>query len=246
MADVPDLDRATVFSDFTRFRAFWRETEKVKSDVIKGILDGPTARAGLLAILREQETEVARVSDASVVERYRQAQYVMAAVADDAFVRIQWSGAEGWTMSPLETELFGSRCAGQLVFDRIDRLIAGTDPDGRPLAEVYLTALALGFEGKYAGLPHGKKQIALYRRRLRTFVFGDRESLSGPLVPQCYQSTMAVGPGRRLPSSRVWWWAAAAVLGIWLIVSSLLWRGLGARAVAGIERPQVTLVGAAR
>jgi len=267
MANEPELQRAATFSVFTRFRAFWREVEALRADIASGTVSpaasGPglvhgatTAQMRLLAVLREQETELARWATGAALKYYREAQYVMAAVADDLFVRLRttkpgghdrqpWSGAAHWIRNPLEAALFGSRCAGQAVFDRIDRLIAGADPNSRELAAVYLTALALGFEGKYAGLPDSGA-IDEYKRRLRQFVFGNRDSLTGPLVPQCDTGTMAVGRGLLLQNARVWWWTVPAVVAIWLVVSSLLWRQLRTPIVAGISRADATLSGAAR
>lgn len=257
MTDDLDIHRSATFSVFTRFRAFWKEVEAVRGEVATGSVT-PTAALGpglvsvgsatrlrLLAVLQEQETELARWAKGSALEYYREAQYVMAAVADEVFVRLPWSGASLWIWNLLESDLFGSRCAGQLVFDRIERLLAGADPNSRELAAVYLAALALGFEGKYAGLPDSGA-IDQYKRRLRQFVFGDRESLTGPLVPQCYESTMVAGRGQWLRSSRVWWWATAAVVVLWLIASSLLWHQLRAPIVDEAARADATLKGAAR
>jgi len=222
-------------ADFARFRAFWREVEIVKADAARGAIAGPKAREHLLAVLRAQEAEVARASSAAAMKDYREVQYVMAAAADDAFVRFEWRGSEEWMMNPLETDLFGSRRAGQLVFDRIDQLVSGAHPTAQARAEIYLTALALGFEGRFAGLPDRAESLGAYRRTLQAFLTGGRPGASGPLVPQCYGSTQNVGTGRLLRTSRLWWWASAAIVAVWLIVSSMLWREL--RSASGPASP---------
>jgi type VI protein secretion system component VasF len=96
MADDRDLQPATVASDFSRFRAFWRDVDEVRAEAIRGTLDVPKARSRLLAVLRAQEADLARSADASALKACREAQYVMAATADDAFVRLEWRGAEDW------------------------------------------------------------------------------------------------------------------------------------------------------
>ena len=58
----------------------------------------------------------------------------------------------------------------------------------------------------------------------------------GRLVPQCYESTILARP-KLLPSPRVWWWAAAAIVGIWLAVASVLWS----RVTAPIEANRITV-----
>jgi type VI protein secretion system component VasF len=110
------------------------------------------------------------------------------------------------------------------VFERIDTLLAGDNPDASELAGVYLAALAFGFRGMYADRANGERTIAEYRGRLRACV-GDG-NLDGPLVPECYADLLELAPGSLLPSARAWWWAAAALVGGWLAVSSLLWRQL--------------------
>ena len=156
---------------------------------------GTAARLRLLAVLQEQETELARWAKGPALRLLREARSVMAAVADEVFVRLPWRGASLWIWNLLETDLFGSRSAGQQVFDRIDRLLAGANPNSRELAAVYLTALALGFEGEYAGRS-SSGAIDHYKRQLRHFVFGDQERLTGPLVPQCYDARWTAATGR--------------------------------------------------
>src|SRR5690349_24331554 len=52
---------------------------------------------------------------------YREVQYVMAALADEIFLQLQWPGAEFWTAHLLETQLFNSHNAGEEFFSRLDR-----------------------------------------------------------------------------------------------------------------------------
>jgi type VI secretion system protein ImpK len=217
----PDADGAA--SLFIQFRDFWVAVESLKAAIANGLADAPAAREKLRDVLHAQQATV-RSSGSFAGDTYREAQYVMAAVADDVLVQLPWAGARDWAMHPLELDLFGSRSAGQRVFERIDALLAGDNPAAGELAAIYLAALALGFKGKYADRPNGEQQIAEYRDRLRMCV-GDR-TLDGPLVPQGYQDTLELTPGSLLSGARAWWWAAAAVVGTWLIVSSLLWRQL--------------------
>jgi hypothetical protein len=51
------------------------------------------------------------------------------------------------------------------------------------------------------------------------------------LLPECYESTLAIGTGRRLGSPRIWWWAAAGAIAVWLLVSHAMWMRLDAAAV---------------
>jgi type VI secretion system protein ImpL len=156
----------------------------------------------------------------------------MAAVADDVFVQLDWAGADDWMMHPLELDQFGSRCAGQRIFERIDALLSGNPPHARELAGIYLAALALGFKGMYAEDANGEQKIAEYRAQLGALT--GEGALNGELVPQCYEHTIDLPPDALLSGARAWWWAAAAIAGAWLIVSSLLWRQLSGEDAAAL------------
>ena len=99
-----------------------------------------------------------------------EAQYVMAALADDVFIHLNWEGKHAWTSNLLEAALFGSHTAGEKVFEKLDRLLRDRDPADRSLAAVYLNALSLGFRGKYYGVnDHGR--LRRYRNELFAFIF---------------------------------------------------------------------------
>ena len=210
---------------FVQFHDFWVELNLLKADIAGGRVEPSAARERLRDFLKAQQSASAKsAAPPNARDAVRETQYVMAAVADDLLVQLPWAGARDWAMHPLELDLFGSRCAGQRLFERIDALLAGDNPDASELAGVYLAALAFGFRGIYADRADGERTIAEYRNRLRRCVGeGDVE---GPLVPQCYDDLLELEPGSLLPSARAWWWTAAVVVGGWLAVSSLLWRQL--------------------
>jgi len=241
MARLPELPPATAISSFTRFRAFWHEVDAARAGLpggapvaapVPGALvhaENPV-RTRLLAILKTQDAEVARLAGGSAPPTYREAHYLMAALADDVFLRLSWDGAASWMWRPLELELYGTRCAGRLVFERIDRLMAAADPD-RELAAIYLIALSLGFEGQFAGRSD-RTRLQQYHRQLRELIAGERDTLDRPLVPDCYAHTMVLGRGPLLQDVRAWGWAAAIVAAVWLIGSTLAWRHVSAPVAA--------------
>jgi type VI secretion system protein ImpK len=214
--------RATLF---VQFHDFWVELNRLEADIAGGGVDAPAARARLRDFVKAQQSASAKSAAPPIArDAYREAQYVMAAVADDMLVQLPWAGAGEWAMHPLELELFGSRCSGQQIFDRIDALLAGHRADASEMAGVYLAALAFGFTGMYADRADGERAIAEYRFQLGARVGAG--NFDGPLVSQCYADLLELSPGGLLPSARAWWWAAAVVVGGWLVVSSLLWRQL--------------------
>src|SRR5262245_20868428 len=238
-----DSRRRPAISVFEQFRAFWKEVEVLRTAALAPAMAPAAQDAGtttaiapastatrerLLYQLRGQQSEVARWASGPVLEYYRQAQYVMVAAADEVFVELPGSGAAYWRANLLESEQYGTRCAGEALFARIDALLDRADPRDVELAAVYLTALALGFRGRYLGRDDAGA-IDGYKQRLYQFIFGKRPDLTDPfrkIVPQCYESTITSGEGRKLRSPRLWWWAAAAVVVVWLVASQLVWRNL--------------------
>src|SRR5262245_10485147 len=237
-----DNRRRPAFSVFEQFRAFWKEVEALRAAALApamapadspapttALTHVPTAtRERLLMLVKGQQADLARWATGAVLDYYRQAQYVMIAAADEVFVHLPWSGAAHWRANLLETEYSGTRCAGEAIFTRIDALLARADPKDIELAAVYLTALALGFRGRYGDGPDGGA-IDRYKRILYQFSFAKRPDLTDPfrkLLPQCYDATITTGAGKKLRSPRVWWWAAAAVLLLWLAIAQIVWMNL--------------------
>jgi type VI secretion system protein ImpK len=219
------------------FRAFWADVAALREVAMSQALPAPEADDGtalvhvptsvrerLLNRLRAQDAEIGTYGKSSIAY-FRDAQYVMAAMADEVFVTLPWSGARYWSGNLLETQLFGTRFAGQAIFARIERLVTEGHQEHRELAAVYLTALALGFRGKYTNRADGGA-IDRYKVRLHEFIFAKAPDLAHPfrrLLPQCYGSTIVAGEGRRLRNPRIWWWTVAAVVVVWLITSHVLW-----------------------
>jgi len=238
-----DSRRRPAISVFEQFRAFWKEVDVLRVAAMAPVMApsgqsaataivpaSTAARDRLLYHLRGQQADVARWASGPMLDYYRQAQYVMVAAADEVFVELPWSGAAYWRANLLETEQFGTRSAGEALFARIEALLERADPKDVELAAVYLTALALGFRGRYAGR-EDFGAIDGYKQRLYQFVFGKRSDLGDPfrkIVPQCYDATITSGEGRKLRSPRVWWWAAAAVVAVWLVASQIAWMELTA------------------
>ena len=230
------------FSVYEQFRWFWREVESLRAIALAPAMAPPpsvsehalapvpiSVRERLIAVLRAQDADFSGRARTAVLRRYREAQYVMVALADEVFLQLPWSGAARWTERLIETEQFGTRCAGQEVFTRIDRLLERADPEDVELGAIYLTALALGVQGRYSGRPDGRVAVDRYMSLLYRFIFSRTPDLTDTLrklMPPCYENTIPAGVGKKLRSPRLWWWATAAVLVVWLVVSQTLWVGV--------------------
>lgn len=221
-----------------QFQEFFREVIRLKQRVTApdfGAAAGETREdlspAGVwqtLVNLMERQAVAARAGGGDLAgELYRQVQFVMAALADEEFLNLEWAGREHWRLSLLEAKFFGSHRAGDLFFVRLDELLARRGGVYVDLAYVYLMALALGFEGRYRGEPGAEAALASYRRRLFRFIFHrDPQLAAEQLAPQAYAVTLEEGSGRRLPYLKPWIWTGVAVVVIWVGVSFPIWRQL--------------------
>lgn len=163
-------------------------------------------------------------------EVYREAQYVMAALADETFLHLEWAGKAAWRANLLEERLFASHVAGERVFHHLERLLQRREPVYAELATVYLMALALGFRGKFRGLDDGG-QLARYRRQLFAFITQRQPALgetSRRLFPEAYAYTLAEARRALLPDPRGWLLAVAGLVLCLGLLAHGLWTNVTA------------------
>jgi type VI secretion system protein ImpK len=228
-----------------QFREFYAEVARLKRAVeVSGSVyvfdlpaqDSPdTANAAngvwvhLLSVLERQALEAGQTGGAFAFEIYREAQYVMAALADEIFIHMNWDGRNSWPL--LENKLFHTHIAGEMIFQRLDRLLQRRDPFYLDLAAVYFMALALGFQGKFRGNDTGNA-LEQYRRQLFAMIYRRTPQLftsSSPVFPQTYQNTLDRGAGRKLPSQKVWFGLLGGILVLWLIGSQIAWSSISSQ-----------------
>jgi type VI secretion system protein ImpK len=181
----------------------------------------------LRALFERNLSQVMRLNGVAT-ETYREAQYLMAAFADEVFIHLEWAGNRMWTSHLLETALFHSHVAGELVFEKLDRLLAERDPGKRGLAALYLNVLSLGFRGKYYGSAD-LSPLTDYRRQLFAFVFQHPSDLkldSKVAFPDAYGQKLAREPKRKLTNPKLWVGVLCLVIVAYLTISHLVWISL--------------------
>jgi type VI secretion system protein ImpK len=157
-------------------------------------------------------------------EVFDDARYVMVAMADDVFCRLEWEGKEGWVYRPLEAIAFNTRDSGERFFNRLDRVLRGEESVPSQLLSVYLTALALGFQGRYAPLGTGEPET--YRTRLAEYLTRtDPELVQGDkLCPTAYEKSGDISAvAARLPSLSQGFFPFLIVLIVWVILGEIAW-----------------------
>ena len=180
----------------------------------------------LLTLLERQALDASQSGGAFAAEIYREAQYVMAALADEIFLHLNWEGRTQWPL--LESRLFQTHYAGEALFSRLDRLMQRRDPFYLDLAHIYFLALSLGFQGKYRGLTD-TSELDRYRQQLFALLYRRPPKLFAgevQLFPQSYENRLDRGRGKRLPDQRIWWALVVCVVLFWIGSSHLAWQSV--------------------
>jgi type VI secretion system protein ImpK len=179
----------------------------------------------LVSLFERQEAYAWRYGGTYGAEFYKEAQYVMVALADEIFLHTEWEGRRFWVSNLLESKIFRTHVAGELFFQRLERLLVDRDPVYRDLAAVYLMALSLGFRGKFRG-QDDRGQLERYRRRLFQFVFRrepELESEERKVFPETYYHTLREETKRRLPNPRAWIILLCAVVIAYVTLTHGIW-----------------------
>jgi type VI secretion system protein ImpK len=186
--------------------------------------------ARLAELLRAQEASVRHEGTPDRCDLYRDAQYAMAALADEQLLlEVAWPGRADWLDLMLEAELFGSRAAGVRFYALIDRLLAvplRTEAHAE-LGLVLLAAIDVGFRGALRG-PHEADALARRRAVLIKFVRELRGDRASPhAFEQAYEHTLEPAvpepPNARLAPLSPWFNAARMALIAYLLVSGVIW-----------------------
>lgn len=216
--------------------------------------DSPPATAQLAHALRSVlDLQAAQALDYNGRQGHEQAEaarYLKVALADETLIALaDWPLRQDWIACPLEQRLYGSRSAGERIFDRIDALLHGPAGTQRELAELYLMALAMGFQGRYRKQEGAQSDLLAWRRKLYRHAYGRwpdsvlgeragaaRADLGARRLPQAYQHTRAGIAPRLLPNPRRWAAYFVLVLLALLLLSQLVWKADTQALVGELQR----------
>lgn len=220
-------------------RDSWIYVEETEDEQSEDAYSPTAVWQRLLSLLQRQALVSRRKGGEFGEQFYREAQYLMAALADDVFLHLPWRGRESWNQNLLETKLFRSHHAGEAIFTRLDQVLAGRDPLHLDLAKLYLLALSLGFEGKFRGLPDGPRQLAKYKEEVLEFITerdGKFRTGSTQIFPEAYSSTVDQGTARELPYLEKWLMAYPIAIGVWIIAGWFMWSQVTSELKPVIDR----------
>jgi type VI secretion system protein ImpK len=152
--------------------------------------------------------------------------YVMAALADETFLSMEWAGKKYWEENMLEQLYFGSQIAGEEIFNRINRLVVEKKSVAVEMAEIYLRVLSLGFKGKYRGLDDEQMEIDAHRNRLFEFIEKNDKSIflvGHRLFQKEYTYTIPTIHRKLLPDTAIINYICAFFVFMFLTISSVVW-----------------------
>ncbi len=156
---------------------------------------------------------------------YQDAQYAMAALADETFINLPWKGKEDWENNLLESQLYSTQDAGDQFFKKLDTFLATRDHTSIDIAMVYLLTLGLGFQGKFRG-EKNTEILGQYKQNLYNLITGTSPQFEGivrKFFPQAYNFTLTPRASSKVPSSQVWYLILASTIGFFILAFYILW-----------------------
>jgi type IV/VI secretion system ImpK/VasF family protein len=253
-AEVSDAGATVVEGNpvflFSKFRAFYNEIIRFKhqkSEFTAGfstaIVTDYTADLSPDAIAEAQSKKLFEMLELQAAEakwmggeageRYPDAQYAMAALADETFEHMEWDGQAAWPKHFVEVRLYKTHAADVELFRRIDKLLKDkpNSPVARDLARVYLLVIAAGFKGKYR--PFGlTRALADYRQRLYEFIHsGDALMLYAPdrkIFPEAASRTLAGQAVSRFSAAQRWAAILVFLVTAYTVIAHVAWNRVSA------------------
>jgi type VI protein secretion system component VasF len=229
----------------TRFESFYQEVVALKAHAGGHSAHGHISRAPeevrarLLSLLRQQEADVSRTATLLGSEMYRQAQRVMACMADEIFSSLHWPADSAWRS--MEAELFEVRNHHGFSPDgpcmmKLGRLLDQDDPAYRELVAVYFYALSLSPLEEQA-----REQYLQTIREMLGQTVDRKVEQDKHIFEQSYAHTDAENPVTLLPPVNRSWWALVIIVVIWLGVSWLMWIQVSSPVSSHLQQIQQAL-----
>lgn len=182
--------------------------------------------ARLETVLSRQWDQARRTMSDRELAALREVQFLMCALADELFLHeIEWRGRDAWSERLLEQRVFGTRVAGEQIFEQIAALAQRRDQAEADLASVYLAAIGLGFRGRFRGAEHAPQLEALSRMLFDLLAGRAADPTLGGrnLVPGAIANVISGERRARVSRITIGTGALLGIAGTFALLSSVLW-----------------------
>src|SRR5262249_45923540 len=145
--------------------------------------------------IQRQEVEA---KHQGMLEDYQDALFAVVAWVDETIIKCSdWVHHRQWKANPLQLEKYGTRNAGEELFERLARLRL----DQKGIREVYYLCLSLGFHGQYfLGIEDDIKLNEIRHAQARYLSLpGENLQEINRLTSQPYEITPPLGRPERIP-----------------------------------------------
>jgi type VI secretion system protein ImpK len=185
--------------------------------------DGESFRRRTKATL--QEIERVAIAGGYDGRDVRDTHFAVGAFLDEAILHSNDPVRTEWERSPLQQDLFGTREAGVIFFEKLEQFRSRRDSEQlADILEVYLLCLLLGFEGRYTGGKRAELEGLMETLRMRIeYIRGraDQISPAGVLPPATIPMAPAKRPATRLPLVTIGLVAFTLIL-FWILRADLV------------------------
>lgn len=228
-----------VLQPLARFRAFWVELDGAIEDIRSNRWSSAAGSAGPDSSHAPAEAAFRRLRDAILTHggappprlAYGQTPidlgYIMAALADETLLYLEsWNGMEHWNRTLLEERIYGTRIAGERIFEEIDFQLAQQKTIQEDVGVGLMLALALGFRGKFRLLPAMEAEAETDRLRTRLYkaiFFSTPPARIDWRDTMNYPQPFQAGRLERFPRLYPWITAAAATVAFYIFLAHILW-----------------------
>lgn len=193
----------------------------------------------LLTLLEEQTLAAAKLTGDYGFRYFEEAQRIMVSLADEILLHQEWPGKQKWEKYLLEKRFYKTHEAGERFFTDLEEFLNKRDMQSLEMANLYLTALGLGFLGKYRN-SENMEEIETYKNRLFVFINRRQAGLyKGDIkvCPDAYQHTLREGHIKNLVSPKTWALIYSCILFAFFVASFGVWQ----HATKGLKKSVTTL-----
>ncbi len=182
----------------------------------------------LVTLFERQEINAGKTGGEMGGRLYREALFIMAAMADEVFLTMDWAGQTAWSKFLLETKFFGSNAGGDIFYEKMDNILQDRDSVYMEVATMGLLSLSLGFRGRFHGV-NDEGVINNYKKQLYSFIYNRQPDLTletKKLFPESYLHTIKQDAKVSIPGLKKWYGFLIGLFTVLFGISYTIWHNM--------------------